>query len=900
MVEYPLFLRSKHFIPEIRPNTITRDRLLDKLSDSVLHYPLTLISAPAGFGKTVLVSEWAHSGKGINDPVNFAWISLDTRDNDPEHFSNNLLMTMHPQPSMGGTVKGFREISDNPIALQAAVNFVLEAAENRTSLLVLVLDDYHLIQNEMIHRMMIDLVEHAPSGLRLIILTREDPPIALPRLRAGRMMGEIRAAELRFTRSETACFLGTGMGLQVTDEDLSVLDSHIEGWIAGLQLAALSMQTCEDIPSFIKQFTGSHRYFVDYLSEEILLKQPATIQEFLLKTSILERLNGDLCDALIGQNDGFGILNELERKNLFIISLDNSRQWFRYHHLFGNILRFHLVHQSNIEMADLHRRASQWYEKNGLLYDAIQHAFRAQDFEMVLRIIGKSGSSLINAVGTATLQNWIDGLPNDIVIKPTISILQAWIHYLTTNVHAVEPCLQSTEQGLIQDQSLSEEQRIRILGEIATCRASIAIKVEDVERALFYSKEALGYLSGKAADIETVIQSVQGDAYFLRGNLRQAIYSFQAAVFASQKAKEKALEVTLEADRGRFLLMQGELDKAERVFQGIQKTCQVNGQYHSVLGKTLVDWGEILRLRNQLPQAQSLFEQGIRLLQNEGFYGRLTSAYLSLARVKQAQGEAQQAVQMLEKAEQAAFIINVPRLNYQIQAVRALLDLKQGRLQASATWVEENFPRLTDDLLYPSEMERLLLAQIVICLSQQGQMNPQFFGVRRMLEYTLAQAKKFNRHSSIIETLLLLAQEAQLTGCLDAALEMVGRALALEEDRRAMRVWLDGGPAIISLVRFLQQKSLHLVSFGLDFLSYNQEFSKDPVERPYLLQSLSSREQEVLILLVDGATNEEIRRALFISESTVKKHVSSILAKMDVSSRRQAVRLAIDLGLVKK
>ena len=900
MVEYPLFLRSKHFIPEIRPNTITRDRLLDKLSDSVLHYPLTLISAPAGFGKTVLVSEWAHSGKGINDPVNFAWISLDTRDNDPEHFSNNLLMTMHPQPSMGGTVKGLREISDNPIALQAAVNFVLEAAENRTSLLVLVLDDYHLIQNEMIHRMMIDLVEHAPSGLRLIILTREDPPIALPRLRAGRMMGEIRAAELRFTRSETACFLGTGMGLQVTDEDLSVLDSHIEGWIAGLQLAALSMQTCEDIPSFIKQFTGSHRYFVDYLSEEILGKQTEEIKEFLLKTSILERLNGDLCDALTGQNNGFGILNELERKNLFIISLDNSRHWFRYHHLFGNILRFHLVHQSNIEMADLHRRASQWYEKNAMLYDAIQHAFHAQDFETIVRIIGKSGPSQVSSIGTATMQNWIDGLPEKMVKNPTISLIQAWMYFVTTNIHAVEPCLQSIELELIQDQSLSEDQCSRIRGEIATCRACTSIRVEDVERALAYSKEALGHLGGRSPDIEVVIQSVQGDAHFLHGNLKQAIYSYQAAVFASQKAKDKALELTMEVDRGRFLLMQGELDKAERVFQGIQKNCQLPGRYDSVLGKALVEWGEILRLRNQLPEAQEMLEQGIRLLQGEGFYGWLTSALMSLARLKQTQGEAQQTVQMLERAEQAAFIINVPRLNFQVNAIRALMDLRLGCLQSATAWAEENLLRLADDLLYSSEMEKLVLAQIIICLLQQGQKNPQFLGVRRMLEYMLAQAEKFNRLASIIEILLLLAQEAQLTGRLDAALEMVERALILEETRRAMRVWLDGGPAIISLVRFLQQKNPQITSFGWEFLTNCRELPNSSGERPYLLQPLSSREQEVLILLLDGATNGEIANTLYISENTVKKHVSNILIKMDVSSRRLAVRRAVELGLVKK
>ena len=436
-------LATKLYIPPLRPHIVSRPRLIERLNEG-LHRKLILISAPAGFGKTTLVSEWV---EGCERPT--AWLSLDEGDNDPARFLAYLVAALQTiAPTIGEGVLGVLQ-SPQPPPPEAILTAMLNEITTLPDQFVLVLDDYHVIDAKPVDLALTYLVEHLPPQMHLVIATREDPQLPLARLRARSHLTEVRAADLRFTASEAAAFLNQVMGLNLSAADIAALEDHTEGWIAGLQLAALAMQGHQDVPGFIRAFAGDHRYIVDYLVEEVLQRQPEPVRSFLLQTAILDRLNGPLCDAVTSQEEGNARLEALERGNFFVVPLDDKRHWYRYHHLFAEVLSAQLLAEQPDQVATLHRRASEWYEQHGSAADAIRHALAAKDFERAADLVELAIPAMRQSRQEATVLGWLKALPYELLhARPVLSVGYAWALLLSGELEGVEARLLDAEQWL--------------------------------------------------------------------------------------------------------------------------------------------------------------------------------------------------------------------------------------------------------------------------------------------------------------------------------------------------------------------------------------------------------------------------------------------------------------------
>src|SRR6266480_3860103 len=436
-------LATKLYIPPLRPNVVSRPRLLERLNEG-LHRKLILIAAPAGFGKTTLISEWV---EGIERPT--AWLSLDEGDNDPTRFLTYLVAALQTiAANIGEGVLGVLQ-SSQPLPSEAILTALLNEITTLPDNFVLVLDNYHVLDAKPVDIALTYLVEHLPPQMHLVIATREDPQLPLALLRARSQLTELRAADLRFTASEAAEFLNQIMGLSLSAADIAALEDQTEGWIAGLQLAALSMQGHQDVPGFIQAFAGDHRYIVDYLVEEVLQRQPASVRSFLLQTSILDRLNGSLCDAVTGQEEGNARLEALERGNFFVVPLDDKRHWYRYHHLFAEVLSAQLLAEQPHQVATLHRRASEWYEQHGSTADAIRHALAAEDFERAADLVELAVPAMRQSRQEATVLGWLKALPDELLhARPVLSVGYAWALLLSGELEGVEARLLDAERWL--------------------------------------------------------------------------------------------------------------------------------------------------------------------------------------------------------------------------------------------------------------------------------------------------------------------------------------------------------------------------------------------------------------------------------------------------------------------
>src|SRR5437588_5458158 len=460
-------LATKLYLPRLRPNVVFRPRLLERLNEGV-HRKLTLISAPVGFGKTTLVSEWV---EGIERPT--AWLSLDEGDNDPTRFLTYLVAALQTiAATIGQGVLGVLQ-SPQPPPPEAMLTALLNDITALSDQFVLVLDDYHVLEAKAVDHALTFLLEHLPPQMHLVIATREDPPLPLARLRARGHLTEVRAADLRFTPSEAAAFLNQVMGLDLSAEDIAALERRTEGWIAGLQLAALSLQGHQDVPAFIRAFAGDHRYIVDYLVEEVLQRQPEPVRSFLLQTSILDRLNGSLCDAVTGQEEGNARLEALERGNFFVVPLDDRRHWYRYHHLFAEVLSAPLMAQPRDQVATLHRRASAWYEQHGSVADAIRHALAAEDFERAAGLVELAVPAMGRNRQEATVLGWLRALPDELVrARPVLSVHYAGALLLHGELEGVEARLRDAEQWLDTTTDM---------GELALASSAEMVVVDEAE-----------------------------------------------------------------------------------------------------------------------------------------------------------------------------------------------------------------------------------------------------------------------------------------------------------------------------------------------------------------------------------------------------------------------------------
>lgn len=910
-------LATKLYIPPVRPNAVSRPRLIERLNEGLRGSSgVTLISAPAGFGKTTLVSEWIRS---CGLPA--AWLSLDTGDNDHNRFMNYLVAALQTlaqkngrEPFGAGALALLQ--SSQPPASESILTALVNELSSITGSFILVLDDYHVIDSPPVDQALTFLVEYQPGSMHLVIATREDPPLPLARMRARGRLTELRAVDLRFTPAEAAEFLTQAMGLSLSPEDISTLEERTEGWIAGLQLAALSMQNRQDAGSFIQSFSGSHRFVLDYLVEEVLRRQPQHVRDFLLQTSILDRLCGSLCNALTGDEDGKEMLETLERGNLFVIPLDDRRQWFRYHHLFAEVLQTHLREALPERIASLHRRASAWFEQNDLLPEAIRHALDAGDDERAADLIEQVWLEMDLNYQSATWLGWAKALPaGQIGARPVLCVGFAWAMLAVGEIEASEDYLRQAERWLKAGESpgaarppgmvVVDEAEFRSLpASIAAARAYRALALGDTGGTKSQARKALALVTEGETIHRTQATALLGMAEYAEGNLpaaEQEFLKFQAMMW---QANNIANAISITYILAEIMLIQGRLREAVSAYRKALKQAADRGalsflgasDLYRGLSEVLCEQGDLEAAAQHLQTAQSLGERSALT----GWPHRLCVAQ---ARIKEAQGDAPGALALLDEAERK-FVRN-PLPDRPIAALRARTWARQGRLAEALAWAREQNLSPDDDLSYLREFEHLTLARVLVARHQTGRAEGDLLAALGLLARLLRAAEEGGRTGSVIEILILQALAHQAQGDQPGSLAALERALTLAEPEGYVRVFVDEGEAMRMLLEKLSHKQDHpLVGCVKKLLSAFRQpdaaASKDAIRprSPEIAEPLSERELEVLRLLRSELSGPEIARLLVISLNTLRTHTKSIFAKLGVNNRRAAVQRGEEFGLL--
>jgi LuxR family maltose regulon positive regulatory protein len=899
---HPL-LATKLHVPRPRKHLVPRAHLVERLQQGLAR-PLTLVSAPAGFGKTTLLAQWC-AQRGM--PV--AWLSLEVEDNDPSRFLSYLIASLQTLDAhLGATALALLHTPLPPPAETVLAVLTNDLFERDGGDVALVLDDYHVITAESIGRGMTFLLEHMPPRLHLVLASRVDPPLPLARLRAQGQLTEVRMADLRFGGAEVSAFLQTMMGLNLEASAIATLEQHTEGWIAGLQLAALSLQGRTDISGFLAAFSGTHRYVLDYLSEEVLARQPTPVRQFLLHTCILERLGGPLCDAVTEQEGSQTMLEALEKANLFVVALDEERGWYRYHHLFAEMLRSHLQQREPTLPSVLHRRASTWYEQHELPIEAVQHALAIPDVELAARLIEPIVASLSYQGQFSRVLRWINVLPEvQVRTHPFLCVSHALLLAVTNQLEAAEARLQDAERG-IQERLPAEQAQI-IMGYVLDIRGAIALFSGDIPQAVSLAHQALVLLPEAeviyhAGALATTIRS-----YLVSGDVTSTTEQKVAAAVALIRASNNLFGIVSSLCLLAWLhILQGRLHQAAatyaQVVQVVPRTEMLQTAFSSFfyyfgMGDLLREWNELEAAERHLAQGLALFNETRAV---EPFVAML--GYTTLARLQQAQGNSHEALATLDAlahlAERRRFF---PQLVAQVAAMRARLELAQDNLEAAIHWAENCGLSMEDeDLTYPREGVYLALARVRIAQARDDPSAPFLRDVLHLLDRLLRDAEAKARMSSVLEILVLRALALQAYSDRTSALSTLERSLVLAEPEGYIRLFLDeGAPMRALLLHALVCSAVPgyvttlLSAFGEQ---YTSDLPLPAATSGALDEPLTEREREVLRLLLQGASNREIAHRLVLSVNTVKRHVYNLCGKLGVQSRAQAIIRASDLHLV--
>ncbi|MBI4761929.1 MAG: hypothetical protein HZC39_14290 [Chloroflexi bacterium] len=891
-------LATKLYIPPPRPNLVPRPRLIERLNEGLaMGCKLTLISASAGFGKTTLVSEWissltpSTSSTGRGEGVRAAWISLDEGDNDPLRFISYLIAAL--QTIKAGLGEGV--LATLPSHEQLQIEMALTALLNEISAIpdsfLLVLDDYHLIDSKPVDEALAFLVERLPPQMHLVIATREDPSLPLARLRVRGQLTELRAADLQFTPAEATEFLNRVMGLNLSNEDVAALESRTEGWIAGLQLAALSMQGNQDSAGFIKSFTGSHRFVLDYLIEEVLGQQSDKIQAFLLCTSILDRMCGSLCDAVLldPSISGQEILEHLERANLFIVPLDHERRWYRYHHLFGDLLRQRLGQPR--ELAEYHLRASEWYEANADLPQAFHHALAAGDFERAARLAETVWQEMERSLQTIVWIDWVKKLPNEVVFsKPKLCVLIGRAYSDAGDIPASETYLQNAERGLAD--SMDQDESKSLAGIIALARASNAQNEGNLKETVKYAELSLQFISEDDNYLRAQAAVTLGFTHWATGNLEASLRAMYAWVGDMQRLENQIFAIASAFAIADMQVILGRLSDAETSLRQAVQQAAAHGRE-----------AEVITAHHHLGLAMIAYEKGddaafAQSLQTAADLGQRTTLVdwthrwnLAQARLKESDGEWDAALQSLDDARRV-YVKNPIPIFQPIEAHKARVHLRQGRLDKAQAWARERGLSVKDEASYLGEYEHLTLARIHLA-------EGSFAGVHELLDRLLALAESQKRMGSVIEILLTQALVHQAQGAHSEALAVLERALTLTEPEGYIRVYVYEGEAMRSLISTwkVTNRAHPLLGYVNRILDFSPQ-SKIVNRKSKIIEPLTDRELEILRLIAEGHSNAEIGQRLFLALSTVKGHNLRIFNKLQAENRTEAVARARELGLI--
>ena len=895
-------LSTKLYIPHLRENGVSRPRLTEKLLAGV-NRPGTfvLLSGPAGFGKSTLLGEFV-----AQFPRPAAWVSLDEGDNDPVRFWSYLITACQSErPKVGESALALLQ-SPQPLPDDAIPTILVNDLTGTGSDLVLVLDDYHAIQNGSIHAALSFLLDHLPDKLHIVLATRVDPPWPLARMRARNQLIEIREKDLRFTTEEATAFLNQGMGLNLSVEDVEALEEHTEGWIAGLQLAALSMKGRTDIPAFVKAFTGSHVYVAEYLVEEVLQHQPEEVQRFLLQTSILERLNAGLCEAVTGVQNGQDMLITLHRSNIFVIPLDDKRGWFRYHHLFADLLQARLRQSlPAYTVTSLHIRASQWYRRNGFIFEAVNHALAAQDFEAAADLVDQYAALFMTRGELTTLLQWIASLPVDVTQRhPQIILSKAWALTLAGAWPQVEALIQQVEAQIEPDNETPEAHELR--GNTAAIRGYFAMLSGDYPRALELTERADALLPESSVQARSILPYTLGTAYRGQGDYEKAAVAFAHLARIGEVSNELMVWATGETEVINTRRMQGRLRAAgETARQALQRLSNQGAQPFGSLAKLEVALCDVLREQNDLDEAHRRVISVIERMKAWDMPTDRLFAYLTLMRVQESQGDLPGAFETLHLAKDLRSTHPV------LMALARSVDINEVRLSlathdiAAASRLIEALQPGASQMVNIREQELIMLARVRLA---QGRLDD----VAAILAPLSHNTEAGGRGFALLESLLLQARTLDGQGNREAALAVLFKALAFAEPEGFVRIFVEAGEGMQALLAATERKleaaiepaanpSKAYVAKLLDAFRGIASSGTAPRfqnKAAGLVEALTARELEVLQLIANGDSNRTIAEELVITVSAVKKHTGNIFGKLNVNSRTQALARARQLGLL--
>ena len=892
---------------------MARPRLTDRLNQG-LDAPLTLVSAPAGFGKTTLLAEWlavaASTGRAG------AWLSLDQRDNDPVLFWTYVITALKTATAgIGDGALLLLQSSQSPIeGVLATLLNDLGATENEV---VLVLDDFHLIDAREVQDGITFLLENLPARTHLVIAGRADPGLPLARLRGRGELVEIRGAELRFDSDEAAAYLNEVMGLALTAKDVAALEGRTEGWIAALQLAALSLRGRADVASFIAGFAGDDRYIVDYLADEVLNRQPADVRQFLLQTSILDRLSGSLCDAVTDGEGGKGQLSALERGNLFLVALDDRRQWYRYHQLFADVLQAHLLDEQPGGVADLHGRASQWYEHNGEPSAAIHHALAAADIGRAAHLVELAIPEMSRTRQEATVHGWIKMFPDDVVRgRPALGIAFAGAMLSVGQLDGVEERLLAAEVLLTNvagaDQGaplihlgpltsmqarVDEEEQRRLRAMIELYRAALGLAHGDVDSAAQHARRALASSPVDDALVRSAASGLLGLAYWTSGDLEAGYAAYAECMTGLYRAGHVADTFGCAIALADIRRTQGRLHDAKHTYeQALARAAEQDGPVLRGAADMHVGISELLLEYDDIPAATEQLMLSQRLGEHNGLPQNPYRWRVAMARIRSAQRDFGGALDLLSDAERRYVSDFFPNVR-PIPALRARIWVQQGAVDKAAGWVREQGLTTADELSYLHEFEHITLARVLLAGPSATFSSTDVAG---FLERLRLSARAGGRLEREVEILVLQALAHSGNGDTAAALVALKSALSLAVPAGYVRIFVDEGAPMQSLLRAAGEQGFAAGHVN-QLLAAPDKINATPDSGETvalgLIDPLSARELDVLRLLGTDLGGPEIARQLFVSLNTFRTHTKNIYAKLGVNNRREAVRRASELAL---
>jgi LuxR family maltose regulon positive regulatory protein len=900
-------LSTKLYTPPVRPDMVSRSHLIERLHAG-LHRKLTLVSAPAGYGKTTLVNAWLRS---TDRP--FAWISLDEGDNDLVRFLNYLVAAFRRMDDgVGQTVQRLLETPQLP-PVEALLTALINDVAARASSFLLVLDDYHTIAEHAVHGAVNFLLERQPPQMHLVIISRQDPPLPLSRLRGRGQVSEIRQSDLYFTLEETTAFLNQSMGLRLEPSEVAALDAHTEGWIAGLQIAAFALQSriakdgTDSVPRFIDSFSGRHHFILDYLTDEVLERQPESIAKFLLQTCILERMCGPLCDAVTSPaagdecvwGSGQQILEHLQHANLFVVPLDDERQWYRYHRLFVELLRARLQEMGPDQIPRLHLQAAMWYDQNELLAEAVQHALAIPDFDLAACMIERAILKVTSwsSISASMFMGWLNALPEEIVrAHPWLRFFASRVLYISGQRESGERTLLELEDSLREERALPDAEQILALAAID--RASYAAVRGDVRQAIRLARRALAQLPQEDAGTKIRVESILGLSSFRAGDMEEAERAFSEAIATIQATGQGSAAVLFMCNMADVYFVRGQLGRALQTCEQAKQLGTVDGALaQPAVGFVDLEMGKILYEQNHLSAAKEHLLRGLESLNRVQITIGLESGYGILAQTKQAQGDTEGALAAIDRAVQITQGNDIARLSILTSAYQARIWLARGELELAGRWARDY--EQVGETEYLREFEDLTLARVLLARDEPAR-------AQSLLDTLLSATEAAGRMGTAVEALALRALARQALGDGDGALQALARALEMAEPESYVRVFVDSGQPMVEL---LQQASARGIRAGyasklLDGLQQSssrqgQPDSARPMAQPAsLIEPLTDREMEVLQCLGEGLSNAEIGQRLFISLPTVKSHTRNIYGKLGVHNRKKAVARATALGIL--